>query len=87
MADLDRMVAGMRCREVLERLSAYLDGELPTPQRDALEGHLAGCDRCERFGGAFGSVVEVLRRELAAWEAVPDEVSARLRRRLSAPEG
>ena len=28
MADSERMVGGLRCREVLERLSDYLDGDL-----------------------------------------------------------
>ncbi len=33
------------CPEVLE-LAAFLDGRLTGAERDALEGHLAGCERC-----------------------------------------
>lgn len=31
-----------------ERLSAYLDGELPSEERAALERHLPGCSECRR---------------------------------------
>ena len=31
-----------------DRLSEYLDGELPVPEREAIEAHLAGCAVCAR---------------------------------------
>ena len=67
MAD-DREVAGIRCSEVLARLSAYLDGELDDAE-------------VERFGGKFADAVSRLREE-ALPEEVPPEVSQRLRRAL-----
>jgi anti-sigma factor RsiW len=36
------------CRAVLERVSAYLDGELPPPDCRAIERHCAKCDACTR---------------------------------------
>jgi hypothetical protein len=42
-----------------------------------------GCDRCERFGGAFGEVLVALRRELGGPEQVPPDVEARLNARLT----
>ncbi len=79
----DREVAGLRCLQVLEQLSAYLDGEVDTPARTRIEAHLAGCDWCERFGGQMAQVVSELRRQLAEPAPVPPEVEARLRARLA----
>ena len=64
MEDRERVVAGLRCRDVLADLSAYLDGELPRARVDRIEAHLQGCDWCERFGGDFTRSVEALRRVL-----------------------
>ena len=38
--------ADISCREVVELLSAFIDGELPLPLRARVETHLAGCDGC-----------------------------------------
>jgi anti-sigma factor RsiW len=38
----------MTCREVQERLSAWLDGELAPPQGELIAAHLLGCDGCRR---------------------------------------
>lgn len=84
MSVLDRVVGGVSCREVLVDLSEYVDGELPPARVAAVEAHLAGCDRCERFGGRFASTVAALRRSLARpTGGVPPEMAAGLRRRLA----
>jgi len=36
----------VRCREVVEVLTDYLDGALPSDQREALEQHLLACAGC-----------------------------------------
>ncbi len=36
----------VRCREVVEVLTDYLDGALPSHQREALEQHLLACAGC-----------------------------------------
>jgi anti-sigma factor RsiW len=38
--------ASLTCREVVELLSDYLDGELPEAERVRVDEHLAGCDGC-----------------------------------------
>ena len=48
MADSERMVGGLRCREVLERLSDYLDGDLAPAEVTRVQEHVRGCDWCER---------------------------------------
>ncbi|MFQ5537668.1 MAG: anti-sigma factor family protein [Gemmatimonadota bacterium] len=83
MSELDRVVAGISCREVLENLSAYVDGELPAAQVERIEAHLQECDRCERFGGRFAQVIGTLRRELSQAPPVDPNARTRLRDRLS----
>ena len=84
MGDLDRLVAGMRCREVLERLSGYLDGDLPAPELAQVEAHVRGCDWCERFGGQFAESVALLKRELGPPEPLDAAQVQRLHQRIGA---
>lgn len=78
----ERIVAGLRCSEVLADLSRYLDGELDAPRRTAIEDHVRGCEWCERFGREMGAVVSGLKRALAEPERLDDGVAARLTERL-----
>ena len=81
MADLDRRIAGLRCRDVLALLGDYVDDELDQETVDRIHGHLRRCDHCERFGGEYGALVAELRRSLA--ETAPDaDVRARLGERM-----
>jgi anti-sigma factor RsiW len=50
---------------VLDRLSAYLDGELSPPDRALVAEHLAGCDECSRRLQAL-TIVDAAARELPA---------------------
>lgn len=83
MADLERNVAGITCREVLGRLSDYLDGDLTAEETARIEAHVQGCDWCERFGGRFGAVVATVKRGLGEPDQVPADVQARLAARLA----
>lgn len=71
MSALDRVVAGLSCRDVLHRLSPFLDGELPATEVRQVEAHLAECDTCARFGGHVGAMVQQLRGSLE-YGPVPD---------------
>lgn len=79
----ERLVAGMKCGEVLARLSDFLDGDAPPPTRDRILEHLRGCDWCETFGGRFTAVVESLRRELRDAAPLAVDLAGRLRARLA----
>jgi anti-sigma factor (TIGR02949 family) len=83
----DRLVAGLWCHDVLAKLSDYLDGDLPAPDRAQVEEHLRGCDACARFGGAFAATIRTLREHLLADEAGPEHLRERLRAALDAGEG
>jgi anti-sigma factor RsiW len=75
----EKVVAGLSCREVLARLSDYLDGELAAAERARVEEHLRGCDGCARFGGELRATVRALREHLGVVPEVPSAVQHRLR--------
>lgn len=84
----EREVAGMRCSEVLEDLSAYVDGDLDAARRAQIEAHLAGCNRCERFGGEFGTLVQSVRQHDAALpKGVAERLEAALKQAARTNEG
>jgi anti-sigma factor RsiW len=66
MPDLDRLVAGLRCRDVLNLLADFVDGELGSASLARVKAHLSGCDTCEKFGGEYGALVADLRAGLRA---------------------
>jgi anti-sigma factor RsiW len=78
----EKIVAGLSCGQVLDRLSDYLDGDLAAPEAARLEEHLRGCDGCARFGGEFRGVVESLRRHLFRSQGLPPGFRERLRKAL-----
>lgn len=84
MPDLDRVVAGLSCRRVLELLSDYVDGELPAETLARVRAHLAECDHCERFGGTFGALVARLRESALADAKLDAGTRRKLADRMSA---
>lgn len=83
MPDLDRRVAGLRCRDVLDLLGDYVDDELDDATVDRIHAHLRGCDHCEKFGGEYGALVADLRLSLREGAAGSD-VRTRLEERMRA---
>lgn len=79
----ERIVAGLRCGEVLAELSEYLDGQLAPESVEAIQAHLRGCDSCERFGGRFAATIKALREQLSNPQPLDEEVARRLRKRLA----
>jgi anti-sigma factor RsiW len=84
MPDLDRMVAGLRCRDVLADLSDFLDGLLAEERVIAVKAHLAECETCARFGAEVAAVLAALRAgHAAATPPLGDDALARLRARVA----
>jgi anti-sigma factor RsiW len=69
-----------QCRDFLERLSRYLDDDLPAPDRRTLERHLSDCPCC-------GDVLDSLRDTVMLCHekgkpALPRDVRTRARQRV-----
>lgn len=75
-----RVVGGLSCPQVLERLADYIDGDIDAGTKAAIEEHLRGCDECTKFGGEYNEVVKGLRKQLGADEGVPATAADRLDR-------
>lgn len=74
----ERIVAGLSCSDVMEDLSAFLDGDLPVDRREAIGGHVSGCSLCATFGEEFARMLAAAREQLGIPEPVPADVEARL---------
>jgi anti-sigma factor RsiW len=86
MADLDRVIAGLSCRQVLDHLSDVIDGAIGPERLAQIRAHLAECHVCDRFGGQFAALVSAARRVLAETPLDPG-AAARLRERLRRERG
>jgi anti-sigma factor RsiW len=70
------------CNVLLERLSAYLDGDLPAPQCRTIERHARGCRRCTKMMVALRQTVRLCKS--AATRPLPADVRRRARTRVRA---
>ena len=73
------------CRQLLNSLSDYVDGDLPQELCDEIELHMKDCDNCR-------IVVDTLSKTISLYQtsskpaAVPEEVRQRLFHRLDLDE-
>lgn len=70
------------CHTTRDRLSAYVDGELPAPQAAAIAEHLTSCVACSEEYELTLDTVGRLRDELKRYKA-PDVLRARVRTALA----
>jgi anti-sigma factor (TIGR02949 family) len=68
------------CKQVLAELSNYLDAEVSSELKQAVEQHLARCHRCSLVYDTTRKTLKIVT-EVGPYE-VPLEVSARLHVRL-----
>lgn len=72
---LKRVHGMITCREFEEFVLQYLDGELPSKQRNIFEWHMRICRECREYLAAYKRTVEVGKAALgSADESVPDDV-------------
>ena len=69
------------CRDGVEMLMDYLEGTLPSPDREAIELHVSGCPRCRAFVESYRQTPRILRAATAA--ALPEDLAESLRRYLA----
>jgi anti-sigma factor (TIGR02949 family) len=68
----------MRCREVVELMTEYLEGTLSPGDRARFEEHLSGCDGCSAYLEQLRTTRRVLGR--LSDEPVPEPLKAELLR-------
>jgi len=57
----------MKCREVVELMTDYLEGALTAPDRERFEQHIVGCDGCR----AYLQQLRLTLRAMRSFEATP----------------
>lgn len=70
----------MRCQEVVEVLTEYLEGGLTEEQRELLEQHLLVCTSCSRYLDQLRATIRLTGR--LCEEELPDELVDVLVRRF-----
>ena len=66
----------MTCRELVEVLTAYLEGALASEDRDRLEAHVAACSYCAEYVAQMRETIDALGR--VDEESIPPERRAEL---------
>jgi anti-sigma factor RsiW len=67
------------CREFIDFIMSYLDGELPGEQREPFEHHLSRCPACDRYLRQYKATVAAGKAAFTAPDAaVPDDVPEEL---------
>jgi anti-sigma factor RsiW len=69
-----------RCQAFLERLSRYLDDELPAPDRLTIETHLRDCPCCEEVLDSLKHTVSICHEE--GRPELPPDVRQRAKARV-----
>lgn len=49
----------MTCKELVELVTAYLDGALPADVRSQVDEHLAGCDGCQNVLAQWRTIIDL----------------------------
>ena len=72
------------CRQLVEKVSAYLDGDLSPRARAPVEDHLAACDGCAGYVAQVGRLLQITAAVPGEGPALPDELVATLTARFRA---
>lgn len=68
----------LSCREAIEFLAAYLDGELAVEEHQAFGVHLSRCPACVDYLATYRKTIQLGKRALAADVEGLDDVPAEL---------
>jgi anti-sigma factor RsiW len=68
----------LTCRELIEFLADYLDGELAAEERAAFDAHLAVCPYCVDYLASYRETIHLGRRALAVEAELLGEVPVEL---------
>jgi hypothetical protein len=78
-------VIGISCSQMVDYVMDYLNGSLPTDERQHFDGHLSYCPECVKFFETYKKTPEVSREALSLEmpEKVRSEVRTFLRQRYN----
>lgn len=74
----------LTCRDVIEFLRAYLDGELPPALCQRFEDHLDACPPCLQYLDSYRETVALTADAFTPDDPVPDDVPEELVRAILA---
>lgn len=66
----------LTCREIIDFVAAYLDGELPDRERAIFSAHLTICPDCVNYVESYKQTLALAKQTKATTEAasIPDEL-------------
>jgi anti-sigma factor RsiW len=77
----------MTCRELIDFLMEYTNGELPNEERQAFDRHLGSCIACRSYLDTYIRAVEMGRTAFADDETLPSDVPEDLVQAILAARG
>ncbi|MGV3620380.1 MAG: anti-sigma factor family protein [Archangium sp.] len=78
---------GHSCKDQLNLLREYLDGELTAEMKAKLDAHFGGCTPCEEFLKSYRATPSLCRKALAKKmpQSVADKLTSFLREEMKKP--
>ena len=79
----------MDCKDMNELLTAYLDGEVTSEEREQIQAHISACSGCQKELEALAAIQRDLRQalEVTAAQAAPSpQAWAQIRQRIEAEQ-
>jgi anti-sigma factor RsiW len=61
----------LKCREIIDFVMAYLDGELPERERAIFDAHLTICPECVNYVESYKSTMALTKRTQTSTETAP----------------
>jgi anti-sigma factor RsiW len=68
----------MTCRELIDFLDRYVDGELPRPTAERFDEHLAACGECVEYLHSYRETIRLAREAWREDEIAIEDVPPRL---------
>lgn len=75
---MPQTVKDMRCEELVELVTDFLEGSLPAQERDQVEEHLRECEGCRNYVEQMRIVVRVLARLPERSYELPEDIKRSL---------
>lgn len=63
--------AELTCKDLIEFLAAYLEGELSARERSIFEGHLEICEACRDYLATYQKTIELAKESAESDQSLP----------------